>query len=141
MATEAWHYTVRVLDQSRIIVRLPATAFVLSPEEAVQLCASIQAAVGAVNEAEFPSLERIITKIREDAQKVLDPDRSTIKEELDALDWQLSEIARHLSDMEKFNDAGKEYAIAQARRCLNTSIQRSYRAKQLADGLRVLKAR
>ncbi|ELG7182301.1 TPA: hypothetical protein ACP3ZG_004803 [Pseudomonas aeruginosa] len=70
-----------------------------------------------------------------------DPNRSTILEELDAMDWQFSQLARLLTEIEKTPDAyGRDISVREARRRLDTLLQRSYRANQIARGLRVPKA-
>lgn len=70
-----------------------------------------------------------------------DPNRSTIIEELDAMDWQFSQLARLLTEIEGTPDAhGRGCSVREARRRLDTLLQRSYRAKQVARGLRVPKA-
>jgi hypothetical protein len=83
--------------------------------------------------------ESFILQMRKSAQAALDPERSSVEEELKALDWQLAEIARLLGDIERFKgDDG--YSIKQARRHLDTALQRSHRAQQIARGIRVTKA-
>jgi len=70
-----------------------------------------------------------------------DPNRSTILEELDAMDWQFSQLARLLTEIEGTPDAhGRACSVREARRRLDTLLQRSYRANQIARGLRVPKA-
>lgn len=70
-----------------------------------------------------------------------DPNRSTIHEELDAMDWQFSQLARLLTEIEGAPDAhGRGCSLREARRRLDTLLQRSYRANQIARGLRVPKA-
>lgn len=70
-----------------------------------------------------------------------DPNRATISEELEALDWQVCELARLLTEVEQSRDeTGKAYAVEQARRHLNALLQRSYRAQQIARGLKVPRA-
>lgn len=141
MSIEPWHYTARMHDEGRIGLRLPGTEHVVSPEEAETLAASINALLGASRETTVPGLSQLMAKIRLQAQKALDPDLSTIKDELSALDWQLSEIARILHEVAKCRDeTGRVGLIASARRCLDRAVQRSYRATQLHEGLRVFKA-
>lgn len=84
------------------------------------------------------SFDQFMKDMRVKAESISDPDRSTIEEELDALDWQLREIARTLTEAESPNQTVREYAIKAIRRHLDTAIQRSYRAKQIAKGLRVV---
>lgn len=70
-----------------------------------------------------------------------DENRSSVGEEIDAMDWQFSQLARLLTDLEKQPDASsREYIAKEARRRLDTLVQRAYRAKQIARGLRVPKA-
>lgn len=69
-----------------------------------------------------------------------DPNLSTVGEELKALDWQLSELARTLTDVAGCDGSSRDYAIKRARRHLDTAIQRSFRAQQIAQGLKVPKA-
>lgn len=70
-----------------------------------------------------------------------DPHRSTVSEELDAMDWQHRELARLLSEIERSpHPSFREDQINEARRRLNTLVQRVFRAKQIARGLRVPKA-
>lgn len=87
------------------------------------------------------SFDQFMKDMRVKAESISDPDRSTVEEELDALDWQLCEIARTLTEAESANHTVREYAIKAARRHLDTAIQRSHRAKQIAKGLKVPKAR
>lgn len=83
--------------------------------------------------------EDYLRELRQQARTALDPDASTVAEELKALDWQLSELARVLTDIE--NSRGSDpHAVARARRFLDTAAQRSHRAQQIARGLRVPKA-
>lgn len=83
--------------------------------------------------------ESFILQMRKAAQAAIDPERSSVEEELKALDWQLAEIARLLGDIERFKgDDG--HSIKQARRHLNSALQRSHRAQQIAHGIRVTKA-
>ncbi|WP_432472072.1 hypothetical protein [Amphritea sp. HPY] len=67
-------------------------------------------------------------------------DRSTVSDELDALDWSLQQIAVRLSLIEGFSTPDGGYSVESARRHLNDAVQRSYRAKQVSRGLKVYKA-
>lgn len=70
-----------------------------------------------------------------------DPNRSTILDELDAMDWQFSQLARLLTEIEGTPDAAaRGCSLREARRRLDTLVQRTYRANQIARGLRVPKA-
>lgn len=70
-----------------------------------------------------------------------DPNRSSVIDEIDAMDWQFSEMARLLTDIERYPDpSARAGAVKEARRRLDTLVQRAYRAKQVARGLRVPKA-
>ena len=70
----------------------------------------------------------------------VESDRSTVSEELDALDWSLQQIAERLSLIEGFSTPDGGYAVESARRYLNDALQRSHRAKQVSRGLKVYKA-
>jgi len=72
--------------------------------------------------------------------KPIDHTLSSVTEELDAFDYQLSQISIELSNIEQFDNAGRGHAIKNARRALETALQRSYRAKQIARGISVNKA-
>jgi hypothetical protein len=72
--------------------------------------------------------------------KPIDNTRSSVVEELDSLDYQLSLISRELSNIEEFDECGRGHAIKSARRALDTALQRSYRAKQVSKGIKVNKA-
>lgn len=79
--------------------------------------------------------------MNENFQKNTEPNYSTVVDELNALDWQLSEIGRSLNSIEMRKDAtGRESEIRMARHRLNTAVQRSHRAQQIASGLRVPKS-
>lgn len=57
------------------------------------------------------------------------------------MDWHFSQLAGLLTDLEKQPDASaREYIAKEARRRLDTLVQRAYRANQIARGLRVPKA-
>lgn len=68
-----------------------------------------------------------------------DPARSTVEEELEALDLQISELATLLTELESAQRCEVDI-VGRARRRLNTMLQRSYRAQQIARGLRVPRA-
>lgn len=70
-----------------------------------------------------------------------DSNRSTVVEEIDAMDWQFSNLFRLIAEMEGQNsESSREYLAKEARRRLDTIVQRAYRAKQVARGLRVPRA-
>lgn len=70
-----------------------------------------------------------------------DPSRSTVLDELDAMGWQFSQLARLITEIERAQDASERgFAAREARRRLDTLVQRSHRANQIARGLRVPKA-
>jgi hypothetical protein len=70
-----------------------------------------------------------------------DENRSTLGEEIDAMDWDFSNLSRLLTELEKQPDEStRAYMVKDARRRLNNLVQRAYRAKQISRGLRVPKA-
>lgn len=83
--------------------------------------------------------EEYLNELRKQARAALDPDASTVTEELKALDWQLSELARALTDFER-SRGSDPHAIDRARRYLDCAAQRSHRAQLIAQGVRVPKA-
>ncbi|RRS16532.1 hypothetical protein IPC1147_33560 [Pseudomonas aeruginosa] len=68
-----------------------------------------------------------------------DPARSTVAEELEALDLQICELAMLLTELESAQRCEMDI-VSRARRRLNTMLQRSYRAQQIVRGLRVPRA-
>lgn len=73
--------------------------------------------------------------------KPADPDRSTVVDEVDAMDWDFSELAKLLTQLEEQPSlSSRQFIVKEARRRLDTLVQRAYRAKQIARGLRVTKA-
>lgn len=57
------------------------------------------------------------------------------------MDWQVCELAKLLTEVERSSDeTGRAFAVGQARRRLDALLQRSYRAQQIARGLRVPRA-
>jgi hypothetical protein len=69
-----------------------------------------------------------------------DGDRSTVGEEVEAMDWEISNIFRLLSELEKQpNESSRGFMVAEAKRRLNKVTARAYRAEQLSRGLRVTK--
>lgn len=86
-------------------------------------------------------IDQFMAQFRDQAAKALDPDRSTVAEEVDAMDWSLSELARLITDLECLDDStAREFTAKSARRHLNNVCQRAYRAKLIASGQRVTKA-
>ncbi|WP_219096288.1 hypothetical protein [Pseudomonas sp. UMAB-40] len=70
----------------------------------------------------------------------LDKTRSTVGEEIDAMDWEFSNLARLLTELETQPDESTRTFIAkEARRRLDRLVQRAYRAKQITCGLKVTK--
>lgn len=68
-------------------------------------------------------------------------DLSSVVEEVDAMDWQFSELGRLISDLEKQPSASsREFIAKQARRRLDTLVQRAFRARQVSMGMLVHKA-
>lgn len=69
-----------------------------------------------------------------------DNSRSSVGEEIDAMDWEFSNLSRLLTELvEQPDTSSREFIVKEARRRLDTLAQRAYRAKQLSRGLRVLK--
>ena len=66
--------------------------------------------------------------------------RSSVSDELDSLEYELSTIMRSVSNIAFYNGIENDYEIDAIRRCVNTALQRSYRARQCARGLKVWKA-
>jgi hypothetical protein len=88
-----------------------------------------------------PAFEEMMARLRDHASRALDPTRSTVQEEIDAMDWQFGELARRISELESSQDrTAREFAAKAARRHLDTLVQRAHRAKLIAQGLRVTKA-
>lgn len=88
----------------------------------------------------MPSIDEVMAQFRAQAAKALDPDRSTVAEEIDAMEWQFSELARLITDLERLScSTARESAAKMARRRLNTLVQRADRAKQISLGQRVTK--
>ena len=84
-------------------------------------------------------------KIVAQNQKVVDlhpneDNRSSVQEELDALNWQLQQIMISIGKIAEFNSLSNDYEIDSIRRSVSTARQRSYRAEQCARGLKVWKA-
>lgn len=70
-----------------------------------------------------------------------DINRSSVGEEIDAMDWEFSNLSRLLTELEKQPDeSSRGFMVKEARRCLDTLVQRAFRAKQISRGLRVTKA-
>jgi hypothetical protein len=70
-----------------------------------------------------------------------DGDRSSVSEEIQAMDWDFSNLSRLLGELESQPDASSRvFIVKEARRRLNNLVQRAYRADQLSRGLRVTKA-
>ncbi|UDM18872.1 hypothetical protein [Vogesella sp. XCS3] len=88
----------------------------------------------------MPGFDELMAQYRDQAAKELDPNRSTVAEEIDAMDWQLSELARLITDLERQTDrTAREFMANSARRHLDTLVQRVYRAKLISLGQRVTK--
>lgn len=82
-------------------------------------------------------MEKTFTKIV--PLRPIDKNRSSVIDELAALDYQLGVIAKELTNIQQWDESGKDSAVNTARRALDTALQRSYRAKQVAQGLKVNK--
>ncbi|MCY9861331.1 hypothetical protein OTK49_02220 [Vibrio coralliirubri] len=70
----------------------------------------------------------------------VDKDRSSVREELDALDYQLGTIARSIHLIEKHNSISNEWELQSVKRAIDRIAQRAYRAEQCSRGLKVWKA-
>lgn len=89
----------------------------------------------------MPGFDEFMLQFRQQAAKVLDPDASTVGIEIDAMDWQFSELVRLITDLERHEDkTARECAAKLARMHLNTLVQRAYRAKLIAGGQRITKS-
>lgn len=62
---------------------------------------------------------------------------STIKEELEAAKWSLSQAQKELSKFESYNESGKEYVVMAAKRELEVAFQRIYRAMLIDEGRKI----
>lgn len=86
------------------------------------------------------AFEQMMAQFRDMAAKAADPNCSSVTEELDAMEWQFSELARQLTEIDASTNATvRQYGVEGARRCLGTLVQRAYRAKLIAQGHRVTK--
>lgn len=85
--------------------------------------------------------DRFITQLRDQVAKALDPNRSSVADEIDAMDWHFSELARLITDLVAQQDkALREVTADTARYRLNIIFQRAYRAKLISQGQRVTKS-
>jgi hypothetical protein len=66
--------------------------------------------------------------------------RSSVKEELDSMNWELQQIMISIGNIEAYNKICNSYEIDSIRNRVNTIRQRSYRAEQCSRGLKVWKA-
>jgi hypothetical protein len=86
------------------------------------------------------SFDEMMARLRTLAGDAPDPTCSTVGEEIDAMDWQFSELARRITELESYQDeTAREYAAKAARRHLDVLVQRAYRAKLIAQGQHVAK--
>jgi len=67
----------------------------------------------------------------------LDNELSSVKAEIDAMSYQLSEMSMSLSNLEKVNDIVNSNEIASMRRRIDVIATRGYRAIQISEGLMV----
>lgn len=87
------------------------------------------------------SIEELMAQYRDQATKLLDPHRSTIVDEIDAMDWLFSELARLISELEDCMDRpAREYRAKVAKRHLDALVLRANRAKLISLGQRVTKS-
>lgn len=85
--------------------------------------------------------DRFISQLRDQVAKALDPNRSSVADEIDAMDWQFSELARLITDLENQSDKSlREITAKSARYRLDVILQRAYRAKIISQGQRVTKS-
>lgn len=59
---------------------------------------------------------------------------STVKEELEAARWSVSQAQKELAKYANYNDSGKDYVVEAARRNLETVFQRIHRAMLIDSG-------
>lgn len=62
---------------------------------------------------------------------------STIRGELDAARWSISQAQKELMKFEMYNETGREYVVHAARRELEIAFQRIHRAQLIDDGKQV----
>ncbi|HCD7173189.1 TPA: hypothetical protein NDY72_000322 [Enterobacter cloacae] len=62
---------------------------------------------------------------------------STIRDELDAARWSISQAQKELSKFEIYNETGREYVVQAAKRELEIAFQRIHRAQLIHDGKQV----
>lgn len=87
------------------------------------------------------SFEKMMAGLRAYAVQALDPTRSSVGEEIDAMDWQFGELARRITELERCDDkTAREYSAKAARRHLDVLVQRAYRAKLISQGQRIPRA-
>ena len=59
---------------------------------------------------------------------------STVKEELEAARWSLSQAQKELAKYDDYNDSGKGYVVSAAKRDLETAFERIHRAMLIDSG-------
>lgn len=62
---------------------------------------------------------------------------STVKDELEAAKWSLSQAQKELAKHETYNESGKEYVVMSAKRELEVAFQRLHRALLIDSGAEV----
>ena len=71
---------------------------------------------------------------------VKDNNRSSVEEELNAMNFNLNQIMISLEKISRYNEIVNDYEIDLIRRNVKIARQRSYRAEQCSRGLTVFKA-
>ena len=69
-----------------------------------------------------------------------DENRSSVKDELDAIGYELTRILDSVDQIERFNNLCNDYEVQSIRRRIDTIAQRAYRAEQCSRGIKVWKA-
>jgi hypothetical protein len=62
---------------------------------------------------------------------------STVKEELEAAKWDVSQAQKELSKYHQYNESGKDYVVMAAKRELEWAFQRINRALMIDSGKEV----
>ena len=69
-----------------------------------------------------------------------DENRSSVKDELDAIGYELTRILDSVDQIERFNNLCNDYEVQSIRRRIDTIAQRAYRAEQCFRGIKVWNA-
>ena len=76
-----------------------------------------------------------VTQINPNANR----DLSSVKEELQALDWELIQIYVSINSLIEYNELANEYEAKSVLERLDTARMRALRAEQISRGLKVYK--